>query len=144
MKHNITAIEQNATREAATPCRADVAEAANGEALVILVGDETFPVIAHADGVPPLHVGDRVVFLATNEGAVVTHRLRAPGERPTQGFTVNPDGSLSIDSRDGITLATDHATLELRADGRILIEGEELYSLAVGVNCLRGSCVKVN
>ncbi len=144
MKHNIKPIEQNPQRDTTAPRIADVAEAENGEARALLLGGEEFPVIAHADGVPPLRVGDRVVFLATDDGVIVTHRLRAPGERPTRGFTVRPDGSLSIDTHGGITLATDHATIELRADGRIMVDGREISSRSEGLQALYGHPVKIN
>ena len=144
MTHNIRPIGQTPQQDAAAPRIADVAEAENGEARALLLGGEEFPVIAHADGVPPLRVGDRVVFLATDDGVIVTHRLRAPGERPTRGFTVRPDGSLSIDTHGGITLATDHATIELRADGRIMVDGREIYSIAKGLQRLQGATIALN
>ncbi|HEB58422.1 MAG TPA: hypothetical protein ENJ01_04305 [Gammaproteobacteria bacterium] len=144
MKNNIKPIAQNPQPDTTAPRIAEVAEAENGEALTLLLGGEEFPVIAHADGVPPLQVGDRVVFLATDDGVIVTHRLRAPGEHPTRGFSVRPDGSLIIDAGEGITLATDHATIQLRADGRIMVDGREIYSVARGLQRLQGATIALN
>jgi len=144
MTHNIKPIGQTPQQGAAAPRIADVAEAENGEARALRLGHEEFPVIAHADGVPPLRAGDRVVFLATGDGVIVTHRLRAPGARPARGFTVRPDGSLIIDASEGITLATGHATIELRADGRIMVDGREIYSIAKGLQRLQGATIALN
>ncbi len=144
MTHNIKPIGQTPQQGAAAPRIADVAEAENGEARALRLGREEFPVIAHADGVPPLRAGDRVVFLATGDGVIVTHRLRAPGARPARGFTVRPDGSLIIDASEGITLATGHATIELRADGRIMVDGREISSRSEGLQALYGHPVKIN
>ena len=126
----------------------EVLEAENGEALTVLVGNgnsvRKAVVTAHASEVPSLQTGDRVVVLNTDENAIITHRLRNPGERPQAGFNVNPDGSLSVRTTGGIVLATDHATIEVRADGSIFVDGKEIYAIADGLQRLQGSTIELN
>jgi hypothetical protein len=146
MKPKIKAI-QTVAEVPAGSMLATVLNTQDGEALHVTLDDNNaadIRVVGHASEVPPLQPGDRVVILNTRDGAIVTHRLRSTGERPTTGFKVNKDGSLSVRTADGITLATDHATIELRADGRIFIDGQEIYSEAKGLQTVLGRPLKLN
>lgn len=146
MKPKIKSI-QTVAEEPAGSMLATVLDTQDGEALHVTRDDnnaEDIPIVGHASEVPPLQPGDRVVILNTRDGAIVTHRLRSTGERPTTGFNVNKDGSLSVRTSDGITLATDHATIELRADGRVFVDGKEIYAIADGLHRLQGATIELN
>ncbi|OOG27887.1 hypothetical protein B1C78_02650 [Thioalkalivibrio denitrificans] len=144
MKSAIRQIKPQA--DAATVTLATVTAAHEGEATAVQPhGTEApLPVAAHASHVPPLEPGDQVIVASTAEGLVMISRLRRPGERPSQGFSVNEDGSLSVASDRGITIRTARAAIELRADGRLCVDGREIYAVADGLHRLQGATIELN
>lgn len=125
---------------------ATVTATCNGEATQVLVDgmDSGLAVVGHASHVPELRVGDAVMVLSARQGAVIGFRLRAPGERPQQGFQVNADGSLSVQADAGICIRTPRAAIELRRDGRLCVDGEEIYAIADGLHRLQGARIELN
>ena len=126
---------------------ATVVEAHAGLAAVVAPAGRpgrTWRVVDHADGVPVLAPGDRVLVLPLDGGAVITHRLRDPADRPNATFTVAEDGALVVKTEGTIRLQNGHATIELRADGRVFVEGREIWSLARGLQRLQGTTIELN
>lgn len=124
---------------------AEVLEAENGQAIVLGLDGERLSVVDHAERVPPLEVGDRVLFERLPRGAVVLERLR--GDRPAPAMipaTIDEDGCLRIEHAAGLRLRVGEASLELRADGTVLIDGEVIRSTARGLNRLQGTPIELN
>ena len=117
-----------------------------GEATQIFVigPQRTFPVFAHSSEVALLQDGDQVLVLLGEQGAIVMQRLRKPGERPQQGFSVQSDGCLQLHNHNGITLKTDKAKIEIRSDGRLYVDGKEIYAIADGLHRLQGATIELN
>jgi len=126
-------------------CLAEVTAVEAGEALRLqLEAAGAVRVAGHAAGVEALQAGDRVVAMMVEGGAVVVQRMRRPGERPRAGVRVEEDGSLYLNAPRGFRVESAHATLELRADGRVFIDGKEIYCVARGVNRLQGATIELN
>ena len=87
---------------------------------------------------------DRRVFLylVGCEPGLVTAELVLLGRGEIAVSSVGQFHDEGVGSR--ITLATDHATIGLRADGRIFIDGQEIYSEAKGMQTVLGRPLKLN
>lgn len=125
---------------------ATVCEMRAGEATkIFLQNTQTeINVIKHAATVSSLNLTDDVLILLLEEGAIVLHRLRNKGERPQSGFTEKEDGTLLIRSKQSVVIETDRACFELHADGRIKLDGNEIYSISKGVQYIIGSQLNLN
>jgi len=134
------------TQTCGEPVLATVTAAAQGEATQVHIQgmERALPVAAHASHVPALHPGDAVMVLPTDAGVIVALRLRAPGERPQQGFSVNTDGSLSVEGAGTIRISTAGAAIELRQDGRLCVDGKEIYAIADGLHRVQGARIELN
>lgn len=137
---------QNESFEVGSTAVARVLDAHQGEAIsVCLDGQEgAVPVVAHASEVDMLHADDAVVVMCVSDGAIVVHRLRVHGERPRVGVEVDDSGRFVLSSDKGICLQVNAVRFELCANGRVFIEGEEVYNVAHGVNHLYGAKISLN
>jgi len=146
MQEKVKHIDQRQATQDLSLKMATVLHAKNGEAIEIVLPDisETFPVIAHSAEVSFLSDNDRVLILLTPAGAIITHRLRQPGELPQRGFNVRNDGSLEVDNANGIVIKANNAHITIDKTGRIFVDGKEIYSFAVGVNRLQGATIELN
>lgn len=125
---------------------ASVCEVSMGLAIKIFLPntEQEFNVIAHAEAVSSLNLADRVIILLVDNGAIILHRLRREGERPQSGFTEKEDGTLSIKSKRSIVIETDQASFKIYSDGRIQLDGNEIYSVSKGMQYILGSQLNLN
>ena len=125
---------------------ATVSDASVGEAKKIFLQSiqQEINVLKHTSTVSSLNIADEVVVLLLAEGAIVLHRLRNKGERPQSGFIEKEDGTLMIRSKQSIVIKTEQACFELHADGRIKLDGKEIYSVSKGVQYIIGSQLNLN
>lgn len=125
---------------------ANVEDACAGEAVRVFVIalQRSVPVLSHSSEVSPLQIDDQVLVLLTTQGVIVMQRLRKPGELPQAGFSVQQDGSLQLQNVNGITLKTNNARIEIRANGRICVDGREIYAIADGKHRLQGATIELN
>lgn len=139
--------------DAATPRRAQqgasqtarVLEAHDGHAVTVRFDDGTvLPVVAHASHLPALAEDDPVMVFPQADGVIVAFALRRAGERPQQGFAVNPDGSLSVENDRAVTIRTARAVIRVEADGRVAVEGRDVRTAADGVNRIQGATIEIN
>jgi len=98
----------------------------------------------HASSVPSLFVGDKVIVQFISGYLIIIDKIRNSEEKPTVGFDVNNDGSLSLYSTADITLKTENATIEILKNGKILIDGNEIYSISHGINRMQGTSIELN
>lgn len=122
------------TTETSTYMQSHVArvfQVSHGEATQVVIQGETrlLAVLAHATSVPWLELDDQVLVSQTPQGIIVTHRLRRPLETPSVGFDLR-DGVAYLDKVRAIQLKAGKSTLELNADGRIRLDGNEILSWA--------------
>ncbi len=146
MSNQITRIYQVAEAPTERTCIATVAEVEAGEALKVagLPGQPgPVAVSGHFSEVPPLREGDRVAVMLTGGGPIVMSRLRVRGEQPAP-LVQCEDGRLLVNAENGICLQCGESRIELTADGRIWVDGQEIYSLAAGRMRLQGSVIELN
>lgn len=129
-----------------SPHVATVQEAVADEAVSVWLDDEqiSLPVIAHLSEVPPLQEGDSVLVARSEEGVLVQGRLRREGEKPTRALVEeDEDGKLRFEAAGGICLQVGESRIEILADGRIRIDGEEVCTTAAGRVKLRGGSIEL-
>lgn len=126
-------------------CIATVVEVVNGEALSVLLAGEALPqmVSGHFSEVPVLKHGDRVALMQTADGPAIMSRLRARGETPLP-LVLNEAGRLTVEAPGGICLKSGESRIEITADGRIWVDGKEIYSISSGRMRLQGSTIELN
>ncbi len=122
---------------------ATVVDTENGEALHVQIAGEQRSVVGHFGEVPILKTGDRVAVMQIAEGAIVMSRLRRPGEAPCP-LVLDQDGRLEIEAAGGICLKSGESRIEITADGRIWVDGKEIYSICEGRMRLQGSTIELN
>ena len=122
---------------------ATVAEVDNGAARLVSAGGEPEPVLGHISSVPALQVNDRVLAKRVSEGVVIVGRMRRAGEAP-QASVVEEGGQVRIEAGRSLTLRSGLSCVELTADGRISVDGREVYSFADGRMVLQGATIELN
>ncbi len=122
---------------------ATVVDTENGEALTVAITGEQLTVVGHFGEVPILKSGDRVAVMQAEDGVIVMSRLRSPGESPLP-LALDQDGRLEIEAAGGICLKSGESRIEITADGRIWVDGREIYSISEGRLRLQGSTIELN
>ncbi|BCR03028.1 hypothetical protein DESUT3_00970 [Desulfuromonas versatilis] len=143
---NVTSIYRGALPAPEQNCIATVVEVKGGEAVSVtgLPGSiEPVAVSGHFSEVPPLKAGDRVAVMLTGAGPIVMARLRARGEQPGPRIE-DEEGQLVLDAEKGIRLQCGESRIELTPDGRIWVDGREIYSVAAGRMRLQGAVIELN
>lgn len=145
MKNSVTRLYPDLQNADGLTAIATVHEVANGEALSVLIpGDaQSLTVAGHFGEVPVLKQGDRVALMQTADGPVIMSRLRARGEMP-QPLVLNEEGRLTVEAPGGICLKSGESRIEITADGRIWVDGKEIYSISSGRMRLQGSTIELN
>jgi len=146
MENKIVRLERRSSPEGTKTWMAEVIEVEGGEATNIFLPeiDREVNVYAHSTSVAALTVGDSVLVQNIQSQYIITHRLRQKGEVPLQGFSVKDDGSLEIKSADGIVIKSNQSRFEIHKDGRVFIDGKEIYAIADGKHRLQGATIELN
>ncbi len=146
MENKIVRLERRSNPEGTKTWLAEVVEVEGGEATNILIPelDREVNVYAHSTSVAVLKVGDTVLVQNIQSKYIVTSRLRHKGEAPQQGFSIKDDGSLEIKCADGIVIKSNQSRFEIRGDGRVFIDGKEIYAIAEGKHRLQGATIELN
>lgn len=99
----------------------------------------------HADEVAvqaaPLQCGDKVLVQPTLQGWVITALLEQTATRP---INVDNDGRLVLSCEQGIRLQVGDARIDISADGCITVDGQEVHTLASGLQRILGATVQIN
>ena len=146
MENKIVRLERRSNPEGTKTWMAEVVEVEDGEATNIFLPeiDREVNVYAHSTSVAVLEVGDIVLVQNIQSKYIVTSRLRRKGEAPQQGFSIKKDGSLEVKCADGIVIKSNNSRLEIQKDGRIFIDGKEIYAIADGKHRLQGATIELN
>ncbi|MED5387321.1 MAG: hypothetical protein VX793_00600 [Pseudomonadota bacterium] len=108
---------------------------------------DTLPVRHVAETVTTLADGDKVLCLLDDAlGVVVTDRIvpMADSAPATDLITELENGQLLFDAPRGLILQTGDARIELRPDGCLLLDGQEIHAIADGINRLLGARIELN
>jgi hypothetical protein len=98
----------------------------------------------------PLQVGDAVLVWASdspNDRGVVVGRIVAPSVIQSANgpaASAPPARALSLESEDTLVLRVGEGSIEIRADGKVLIRGTDLISHAKRMNRIKGGAVSIN
>jgi hypothetical protein len=139
MKSNIQALFQSAPDSAAI---ATVLEVEDGQATVIDLSGVPCPVAGHLSGVEALKAGDRVLTIRTAEGIIVAGRLRAGNEAPTPRLEAQ-NGRLLVEAPESVRLQAGENWIEVHADGRIELDGQQITGLAADKVRLLGRSIEL-
>lgn len=141
MKSNIYELFKSAPADNAGV--AIVLEAENGQATVIDLDGTPCPVAGHLSQVEALKEGDRVLTVRTAAGIIVTGRLRA-GDEAAAPRLEGKDGRLLVEAPQSVRLQAGETWIEVHADGRIVLDGQQITGLAEGRIRLQGSTIELN
>lgn len=122
---------------------ATVIEAKDGQAIRLNLNGVSCPVAGHLSGVEALHNGDRVATLRTDEGPIVAGRLRAKDEAPAPRLKTR-DGHLVLEADQSVCLQAGKHRIEVHANGRIELDGQQITGQAEGCIRLIGSTIELN
>jgi hypothetical protein len=122
---------------------ATVAEAENGQAILVNLGGERLPVAGHLSGVEALKIEDRVLIIRTGGGIIVAGRLRARDEAPSPRLETR-DGHLVLEADRSVCLKAGDNRVEVHADGHIELNGRKITGQASGSVQLTGAAIKMN
>ena len=125
-----------------TLVRAELVEVAKSGLLVVRSEDGVLyscEVLEAVQCRPPLGSGDRLLVLAPpgSDKAVVLGRI---------GLYVAPrsEAHLSIEASESLTLKCGAASIDLRADGKVMVRGEDVLLRAKGTQRIRAGTVSIN
>lgn len=122
------------------PVRALVEAARAGESLMVRhepSGAVWSCAVLDVVSTQPYCPGETVIVLPPDgtAPAVVLGRVRAYGSEPE---------NLVIESRDALTLKSGRSSIDLRADGKVMIRGEDVLVRAKGTKRIRAGTVSIN
>jgi len=93
--------------------------------------------------IPKLKRGQQVLVLETDQGVGILGCWLSAGEQ-TKAHIDLQDGHLQLDATKSITLKTGASSIEIHANGKIRVDGKDIYSIAEGPIRLQGSIIELN
>ncbi|ABA90060.1 hypothetical protein Pcar_2825 [Syntrophotalea carbinolica DSM 2380] len=141
MKSNICELFKSASIDHAAI--ATVLDVEDGLAMVVELGGTPCPVADHLSHVEALKEGDRILTIRIPTGIVVAGRLRAGGEAAAPRLE-EKDGRLLVEAPKSVRLQAGDNCIEVHADGRIELDGQQITGLAEGRLRLQGSTIELN
>lgn len=133
--------------EATAPMIGVVHEVDENGVISVLVDKHVLPVtgyLAPIPGIlPMLASGQQVLVLETGEGVGILGCWQ-PANEMTKAQIEIQDGRLHINATESIILNSGNSSIEIRADGKIRVDGKDIYSIAEGPLRLQGSIIELN
>lgn len=117
----------------------------DGRVQVDAAGQRTCQVLCSSGTPYLLAPGDEVMVWVPNDPAsegVVLGRIGA--SRAASAAPDEPPAELVLEARSALTLRVGDGSIEIRADGKILIKGTDLVSHATRMNRIKGGGVAIN
>ncbi len=143
MNNNVTHLYPNQNQIQGQTGVATVLATENGAAIKVENAGEQLKVVGHFSEVSLLQSGDRVAVMPAEDGVIIMARLRNPGEMPSP-LVLDQNGRLEIEASGGICLKSGESRIEITGDGRIWVDGEEIYTISAGRMRLQGSTIELN
>lgn len=122
----------------------------DGTVVIADAPDRLLDVLTTASGELRVVPGDEVMYWLPeqpNERGVVFGRIGESVEPTTAvepELRPSPPDTLVLEAKSGLTLRVGGASIEIRADGKILIKGTDLVSHAKRMNRIKGGAVAIN
>lgn len=139
-KQNVVQLSANQT--ALAQSLATVLETKNGCATKIDLNGQTRSVTGHGRSVAHIHEQDQVLVMHNVEQCIITDIIDSQ-HKAAQSFTVE-NGIAKLDGVKAISLQTEKGEITIDLNGRIFLQGKELYSRAELDNVVTGRTVKIN
>lgn len=139
-KQNVVQLSANQT--ALAQSIGTVSEVQNGCAVTVDINGQTHKVTGHGRSVATLHKGDQVLLQSNNELCIVTDIIDSQ-HKPAQSFVVE-NGIAKLEGVNAVSLKTKKGQITIDLEGRIFVEGKELYNRAEGENIVTGATVRIN
>ncbi|MFV1992449.1 MAG: hypothetical protein ACC635_00980 [Acidiferrobacterales bacterium] len=115
--------------------------------IFVLLENRILPVVGYLTIipgiVPKLKPGQQVLVLETGQGVGILGCWQAAGEQ-TKAHIDLQNGNLRLDATESITLKTGASSIEVHANGKIRVDGKDIYSIAEGPLRLQGSIIELN
>jgi len=140
MKSNIYELFKSAPTDDAAI--ATVLEVEDDQATVVDLGGTPCPVTGHLSQVEALKEGDRILTIRTATGIVVAGRLRAWDEASAPRLE-SQDGRLLVEASQSVRLQAGENWIEVHADGRIVLDGQQITGLAADKVRLLGQTIEL-
>ncbi len=105
--------------------------------------DTLIPVYSQANSISPCQPGDEVLLQHTMAGYVVIAVLAKPEQVPAADIRDN-NGHIVLKAEQRITLKTAKGSIEVAADGRISLEGQEINAQSETDFNLAGWPIRLN
>jgi len=93
--------------------------------------------------IPKLKKDQQVLVLETELGVGILGCWQPAGEQTKARIDLQ-DGNLQLDATKSITLKTGASSIEIHENGKIRVDGKDIYSIAEGPQRLQGSIIELN
>ena len=109
----------------------------------VTVNNDEQSVVAQAAHITPCQVGDTVLLTHTPQGFIVTGLLANEDQAPA-ALIKNSQGHITIEAQQSISLQTAKGTIEVFADGTIVLEGRDITANSEQDLTLAGWPIRLN
>ena len=114
-----------------------------GRIKAIVINDIEHPIIAQCAHVSKAEVGANVLLCHTAQGFIVTALLAHPDQAPAAQIN-NVQGHIVIEAQQSISLQTAKGSIEVFADGSIVLEGHDITANSEQDLILAGWPIRLN
>ncbi|MBB1403308.1 hypothetical protein [Pseudoalteromonas sp. SG45-1] len=114
-----------------------------GRVKSVTINNDEHSVVAQAAHITPCQVGDTVLLTHTAQGFIATGLLASEGQVPA-ALIKNSQGHITIEAQQSISLQTAKGTIEVFADGTIVLEGRDITANSEQDLTLAGWPIRLN
>ena len=109
----------------------------------VTINNNEHSVVAQAAHITPCKVNDTVMLSHTAQGFVVTGLIANEQQAPA-ALIKNSQGHITIEAQQSISLQTAKGTIEIFADGTIVLEGKDITANSEQDLTLAGWPIRLN
>lgn len=113
----------------------------------VLIGKRLVSVSGYITAIPgllpKLENGQQVLVLETEQGAGILGCWQSVGENEKAEIDVK-NGRLRIEASESVVLKSGESNIEIHKNGKIRVDGKDIYNIAEGPLRLQGSVIELN
>ncbi|TGE83978.1 hypothetical protein C7Y70_08335 [Pseudoalteromonas sp. KS88] len=114
-----------------------------GRIKAVVINDAEHPIIAQGAHVSSAEIGANVLLMHTVQGFIVTALLAQPEQAPAAQIN-NAQGHIVISAKQSVSLQTAKGSIEVFADGTIVLEGQDITANSEQDLTLAGWPIRLN
>lgn len=114
-----------------------------GRIKAVVMNDIEQPIIAQGAHVSTAEIGANVLLVHTAHGFIVTTLLAQPEQAPAAQIN-NAQGHIVIEAQQSVSLQTAKGSIEVFADGTIVLEGQDITANSEQDLTLAGWPIRLN